>query len=147
MSPPPQPKLPYVPLLGSLAALMIVFASSSAHASCNVIPGVTNEFRGALGTLNRPFAIPNDEGEQITIRLKPMECDTGSLGFVDLPGGAIPEDDYFLTVLFEPPDPTVAEDALGFFALDRLPEIFGLLVKILQPIHLQQNQGSLLKSF
>jgi hypothetical protein len=69
---------------------------------CDVIPGVTQEFRGALGSVNRPFAIPNDDGEEILIRLRPV-CEPDSTGFADLPGGLAPEDDYFVTVLFEPP--------------------------------------------
>jgi hypothetical protein len=70
---------------------------------CDVIPGVVQEFRGAVGTLNRPYAIPNDDGEEILVRVRPGVCDPGSPGFVDLPGGVEPEDDYFVTVLFEPP--------------------------------------------
>ena len=50
---------------------------------CDVIPGVTKEFRGALGSLNRPYAIPNDQGEEVTIRLHPTGCDVGSPGFSD----------------------------------------------------------------
>jgi Tol biopolymer transport system component len=69
---------------------------------CDVIPGVTQEFRGALGSVNRPFAIPNDDGEEILIRLRPV-CEPDSPGFADLPGGLAPEDDYFVTILFEPP--------------------------------------------
>jgi hypothetical protein len=70
---------------------------------CDVIPGVVQEFRGALGTVNRPYAIPNDDGEEILVRVRPGACDRGSAGFADLPGGVDPEDDYFVTVLFEPP--------------------------------------------
>ncbi len=81
-----------------LAAL----APADARAMCDVIPGVTQEFRGALGSLNRPFAIPNDDGEEILVRLRPV-CEPDSRGFADLPGGFAREDDYFVTVLFEPP--------------------------------------------
>jgi hypothetical protein len=70
---------------------------------CDVIPGITQEFRGALGSVSRPFAIPNDDGEEILVRVRPGVCDPAARGFVDLPGGAVPEDDYFVTVLFEPP--------------------------------------------
>ena len=90
----------------ALAWLLPLCASllpaSSAHASCDVIPGVTQEFRGALGSVNRPFAIPGDEGQQISIALRPDDCSASS-GFVSLGGGSV-EDDYFVTVLFEPPD-------------------------------------------
>src|SRR5262249_41182783 len=71
-------------------------------AMCDVIPGVTQEFRGALGSVNRPFAIPNDDGQEILIRLRPV-CEPDSTGFANLPGGLAPEDDYFLTVIFKPP--------------------------------------------
>src|SRR5262245_27113898 len=84
------------------AALACMSPSPVAQAMCDVIPGVTQEFRGALGSLNRPFAIPNDDGEEILIRLRPA-CEPDSSGFADLPGGLVPEDDYFVTILFEPP--------------------------------------------
>ena len=88
-------------------ALLVAFAlalpSADAGAICDVIPGVVSEFRGALGSLNRPFAIPGDEGERITLTLDSSGCDIGSRGFVNLPGGTDPEDDYFVTVLFTPP--------------------------------------------
>ena len=86
-----------------LSFLLCNLLPDSAHAMCDVIPGVTQEFRGAVGTLNRPFAIPNDDGEQIAIRLHPGVCEPAAAGFVDLPGGTVPEDDYFVTLLFEPP--------------------------------------------
>ncbi len=84
------------------AALACLSPPTAAQSMCDVIPGVTREFRGALGSLNRPFAIPNDDGEQILVRLRPV-CEPNSNGFADLPGGLAPEDDYFVTVLFEPP--------------------------------------------
>jgi hypothetical protein len=94
--------------LSLTSALLLAFAvallfSAEAAAMCDVIPGVQSEFRGALGSLNRPYAIPGDEGERITITLDPSECDAASPGFLDLSGGAVPEDDYFVTVLFTPP--------------------------------------------
>src|SRR5262245_54097351 len=74
-----------------------------ARAMCDVIPSRVQEFRGAVGSVNRPYAIPNDDGEEILVRVRPGVCDTHSAGFVALPGGVDPEDDYFVTVLFEPP--------------------------------------------
>ncbi|MEO2191004.1 MAG: hypothetical protein ABGY24_01020, partial [bacterium] len=47
--------------------------------------------------MNRPYAIPGDDGEIITITLRPDDC-SASEGFVD------PADDYFVTVLFKPPN-------------------------------------------
>jgi cysteine-rich repeat protein len=89
-----------VPFAALFAAALL--APAPARAMCDVIPGVTQEFRGALGSLNRPYAIPNDDGEEILVRLRPV-CEPESRGFADLPGGLAREDDYFATVLFEPP--------------------------------------------
>ena len=58
-----------------------ILGAADARAMCNVIPGVTNEFRGALGSLNRPYAIPGDNGEQIEITLEPSACTGASPGF------------------------------------------------------------------
>src|SRR5262245_22863559 len=89
----------------TLAALAgaAIGAPSPARAMCDVIPSRVQEFRGAVGSVNRPYAIPNDDGEEILVRVRPGVCDGGSPGFVDLAGGADPADDYFVTVLFEPP--------------------------------------------
>ena len=64
-----------------LAAATLVPAG--ARAMCDVIPGVTQQYRGALGALNRPYAIPGDNGEFITIVLErgAGDCDAGSAGF------------------------------------------------------------------
>ena len=50
-------------LVGLLVALAVGSALQSppAEASCDVIPLESNVgFRGAIGTLDRPFAFPND---------------------------------------------------------------------------------------
>src|SRR5262245_13712816 len=85
-----------------VVALSCLLPSSPALAMCDVIPGVIQAYGGARGSLNRPFAIPNGDGEEILIRLRPV-CEPDSTGFSELPGGLVPEDDYFVTVLFEPP--------------------------------------------
>ena len=92
--------------LGLAAALCasLLFAGW-AEASCNVIPGVTQQFRGAQGSVNRPFAIPGDEGQQVSIALRPDDC-SASPGFVSLGAGDV-ADDYFVTVIFEPPSGAV----------------------------------------
>ncbi len=90
----------------SLSVLQLVLPSPSgqdALAQCDVIPGTTKEFRGALGTLNRPYTLPGDVGQQITLALDTDGCHAASPGFADLPGGIDPEDGYFVTVLFKPP--------------------------------------------
>jgi Tol biopolymer transport system component len=86
-----------------LLAFVMALLSPEVRAMCDVIPGVESEFRGALGSVNRPYAIPGDEGEQVTLTLDPSDCDAASPGFLDLPGGTTPEDGYFVTVLFTPP--------------------------------------------
>jgi cysteine-rich repeat protein len=89
-------------LFAAWVAAASMAPGEDARAMCDVIPGVVQEFRGALGSVNRPFAIPNDRGEEILVRLRPV-CEPDSTGFADLPGGLAAEDDYFVTVLFEPP--------------------------------------------
>jgi hypothetical protein len=66
------------PYFGSAALLIAILAPAGARAMCDVIPGVTREFRGALGSLNRPFAIPNDQREEIAIRLQPPSQESSS---------------------------------------------------------------------
>ena len=55
-----------------IAAVVAALAGSpsATHAMCDVIPGPIKEFRGALGSLNRPFAIPGDDGEILTVTLR-----------------------------------------------------------------------------
>src|SRR5262245_44013673 len=79
----------------------VLLVPTDAWWSCDVIPGATNSLRSALGSVNRPFAIPGDDGQQIAINLGP--CDSTSLGFPDLGLGPGREGDYYVTVLFEPP--------------------------------------------
>jgi len=91
--------------LGSVANVALAIAAVAAGpqpaaAVCNVIPGATQEFRGALGTTNRPFASP---GDFVRLALRRKICDTASSGFVDLEGGSIRSDDYAVTILFDPP--------------------------------------------
>lgn len=84
----------------ALALAALAAGAPRASAICNVIPGANERFRGALGSLDRPFATP---GEFVRVSLDPFGCDGGSPGFVDLPGGSVPEDDYAVTVVFTPP--------------------------------------------
>src|SRR5262245_10516610 len=97
-------------LAGLVIALTCLSPSWRARAMCDVVPGVIQAYRGALGSVNRPFAIPNDDGGEIVVRLRPV-CEPDSTGFSNLPGGVAPEDDYFVTVLFEPPG-AVARNAV-----------------------------------
>lgn len=58
-------------------ALVAPFLWSWAHAACDIIPGTAKSFRGALGTIDRPFAGP---GDFVEVRLPPA-CDGASRGF------------------------------------------------------------------
>ena len=64
-----------------LAALIAVSSVGESFAMCDVIPGARKDFRGALGSIDRPFAIPGDNGQQITLTLKTEQCDGDSPGF------------------------------------------------------------------
>lgn len=78
-----------------------MLASASAHANCNIIPGAVNQFRGALGTLDRPFAMP---GDLVEVTLRRQVCDEASLGIADHDGnGTTDAADVVVTLLFEPP--------------------------------------------
>lgn len=90
----------------AIAAIGIVAASLLVHpelasGNCNVIPGRVNSFRGALGEIDRPFAMP---GDFVSLTVRQEVCDGGSLGVADHDGsGGITADDVLVTVLFEPP--------------------------------------------
>lgn len=64
-----------------------------ARSACDVIPGTATAFRGALATLDRPFAGP---GDFVTLALDPV-CHAASPGFASAPQGAI------VTIAFAPP--------------------------------------------
>lgn len=91
---------PHRPALDSVAlwlpaVLALSFAlvpAETSHAACNVIPRASADFRGTLGTLDRPFAKPGDD---VTITLDPL-CHRSSAGFQR------PEDDLVVTVVFKP---------------------------------------------
>lgn len=85
---------------GSAFVAALAFAPLASHASCDVIPGARQAFRGALGSVNRPFAIPGQIAELLT--LTRGACDTQPLGGF---GGDSAEDALFVTLIFEPPGP------------------------------------------
>lgn len=89
-----------LPVVLACAAALFVFPAQVARASCDVIPGANDAFRGALGQTDRPFASP---GDFVGIAVEPGVCDASSLGFVDRPGGEARADDYVVTLLFTPP--------------------------------------------
>ena len=65
-----------------------------AVAGCNIIPPAVTTFRGALGSLDRPYARPDD---WVRIVLDPS-CATSSPGFGPSAGDSV------VTVVFTPPD-------------------------------------------
>ena len=85
----------------ALSAALVSLPSSVARATCNVIPGTSNSFRGALGAIDRPFAMPDDV---VTLTVRPEVCDSASDGIRDWNGdGAVDAADYVVTVVFKPP--------------------------------------------
>ena len=81
-----------------LRALVLVVASIALaprvlHAGCDLIPQAQPIFRGALGSLDRPFAGP---GDFVELHVRPTICDQASPG---LPASV---DDLVVTLLFEP---------------------------------------------
>ncbi|RMF25410.1 MAG: hypothetical protein D6760_01035 [Deltaproteobacteria bacterium] len=78
---------------------MVVWAALTAgpvykaQASCNIIPGTAKTFRGARGTLDRPFAEP---GTWVDVGVDPA-CHPGTAGFAALP------EDHRVVVAFTPP--------------------------------------------
>jgi hypothetical protein len=38
----------------------VIAAASPTQAACNLIPSATQNFRSALGSLNKPYAAPGD---------------------------------------------------------------------------------------
>ena len=86
----------------ALAVAATGLAAAPSRAMCDVIPGVTRAFRAALGTLNRPYAIPGDVAERLRLTLG--TCDGASPSF----GPMGMEDSLAVTVLFEPPNGTAS---------------------------------------
>lgn len=84
-----------------LPILPIAGFAAGAFAECDAIPGTINQFRGAVGTLDRPFATPNDF---VSVKVRPQVCDTTSAGLVDTNlDGHVDENDVVVMVLFQPP--------------------------------------------
>jgi len=63
---------------GPIAMIVAIVGSAvvahQASASCDVIPGTVKAFRGALGSLDRPYAIPGDVGQDMVVRLDTGGC-------------------------------------------------------------------------
>ncbi len=84
------------------AVLGLGAGTPAAFANCNVIPGTVNSFRGGIGSVDRPFAMP---GDLVELTIRPEVCDARSTGVQDWTGnGSIDANDFVVTVLFEPPN-------------------------------------------
>ena len=84
-----------VVLITLVAALAALARPSAAPAGCNLIPQAQPIFRGALGTLDRPFAGP---GDFVELHVRPTICDGTSSGIGTDPSNLV------VTLLFTPLD-------------------------------------------
>jgi hypothetical protein len=84
----------YVLALGLLLPRVVL-------AACNLIPGTTLNYDGAIGTTNRPFASP---GEMVEVALR--NCDPASASISASPAN------HLVTVLFTPTNPVAARTAV-----------------------------------
>lgn len=73
----------------------------TASATCNVIPSTVTPFRGALGTIDRPFAMPTD---LVTLEVDPATKNNPlAVPLANVDGNSqIDGADLFVTLLFEP---------------------------------------------
>jgi len=78
------------------AALALVLGTGGsrdrAEAACNIIPGTTQTFRGAIGSVDRPFAGPGD-----VLELRRNACDSAG------PALSAAATDHVVTLVFTPP--------------------------------------------
>jgi len=85
-----------------VAALVVLFGARAVHAGCNLIPQAEPAFRGALGTVDRPYATP---GDFIDVNVRQALCDQASPGV----GGVT-------IALSDGDSPVIAREALGALA-------------------------------
>lgn len=79
-----------------VAAVGTWLCAASGQAVCNAIPGATTSHRGAVGTLNRPFASP---GDYVGIEVNRGVCENNLRQGLSSLGA-----DHVVTVLFDPPN-------------------------------------------
>ncbi|MCC6848671.1 MAG: PD40 domain-containing protein [Deltaproteobacteria bacterium] len=77
----------------ALVAAALALRPGDARAGCDLIPQAQPVFRGALGTLDRPYAGP---GDFVELHVRPAVCDQASAG---LPQSVA---DLVVTLVFEP---------------------------------------------
>src|SRR5262249_10798670 len=61
----------------AIAVGVIAGIAGPGYGACNIIPAARTSFRGTIGSVDRPFAVP---GDVIPVSLDPS-CDASSLGF------------------------------------------------------------------
>ena len=74
-------------------SIAVILGRQRSEASCNIIPGTSNTFRGAIGSADRPFAGPGD-----VLELHRNVCDPTSSGF------SASAADHVITFVFTPPN-------------------------------------------
>ncbi|MCG8589388.1 MAG: hypothetical protein MJE66_08850, partial [Proteobacteria bacterium] len=91
-------------LTGTLALSGLALFPTSAAAMCEIIPGVESTFRGARGSLNRPFGIPGQPAAPVAVMLSPGQCDPKrpSARFRDLDEDGTAVNDHYVSLVFQP---------------------------------------------
>lgn len=84
-----------------VVGLVVLLLPRLATAACNLIPGATLTYNGALGATNRPFASP---GEIVELALR--DCDPASAAISST------ATDHLVTVVFTPTTPGAARTAV-----------------------------------
>jgi hypothetical protein len=79
------------------ALLLVVLSPALSRATCNVIPGVVNQFQGTRGTLDRPYASPDD---WVDVSLHPACVASDAAATFGSTAG-----DQAVTIVFVPPAP------------------------------------------
>jgi hypothetical protein len=138
----------WIPGFAALLALAVPLASSTpARGNCNFLPYAGGLLLGEVGTIDRPFAGPND---LIELGL----CPQNSPGFEDSDNDSdlVPdEDDFVVSFVFEPPNGqkhlvVVATDCsnLGVGACTHIPagQTICLEAKVTAPPDLQFDEPS-----
>jgi len=77
----------------TVVALVLALAPCPARAGCNIIPGTTQTFRGAQGSIDRPFAGPGD-----ILEVRPNACGGATTGF------SASAANHVVTLVFTPPN-------------------------------------------
>src|SRR5882724_7997636 len=80
-------------LVSGAGVALVLLTAGHAGAACNLIPQAQILFRGALGSVDRPYAAP---GDLVDLDVRSTLCDGTSTGFTAAPGNHV------VTLVFEP---------------------------------------------